>query len=384
VGASIAYFDPARRFHIGPEALYSGTVIGGDARRGYTSLEVLVGGLYNIAHQVLIGAAGGIGLLREPGTPDFRFLFRLAYAPLSQDRDRDGISDENDRCPSDPEDKDQYQDSDGCPDPDNDQDGIPDAMDKCPNDIEDKDGFEDEDGCSEPDNDKDGLSDLRDPCPTEAEDKDGFKDDDGCPDPDNDRDGLPDLQDPCPTEAEDKDGFKDDDGCPDPDNDRDGLPDAQDNCPDEPGPASNHGCKGRQLARLREGRIDILDSVYFKTDQDVIARRSYPLLDNVARILQSHPDLRVRVEGHTDNQGRPEHNKELSRRRAESVVRFLTSRGVDAQRLEAEGYGPTQPIADNRTRQGRAKNRRVVFTIIGDASGIRREDAGPGADTVDR
>ena len=92
----------------------------------------------------------------------------------------------------------------------------------------------------------------------------------------------------------------------------------------------------------------------------------------------------MRVEGHTDNQGSLEHNKELSQRRAQSVVRFLTGRGLDAKRLEAKGYGPTKPIADNSTKEGRAKNRRVIFTVIGDASGIQQEDAGPGSDTIDR
>jgi len=98
------------------------------------------------------------------------------------DRDRDGIPDSRDRCPDDPEDKDGFQDEDGCPDPDNDNDGILDGNDRCPNDPEDKDGFEDQDGCPDTDNDKDGIPDVSDLCPNDPETKNGIADEDGCPD----------------------------------------------------------------------------------------------------------------------------------------------------------------------------------------------------------
>lgn len=93
---------------------------------------------------------------------------------------------------------------------DSDGDGIPDVQDRCPAEAEDKDGFEDEDGCPDPDNDKDGILDVDDKCPNEAEDADGFEDEDGCPDPDNDKDGIPDTSDKCPNEA----GPASNDGCP--------------------------------------------------------------------------------------------------------------------------------------------------------------------------
>jgi outer membrane protein OmpA-like peptidoglycan-associated protein len=98
------------------------------------------------------------------------------------DRDGDGIPDSIDKCPDEPEDRDMFQDEDGCPDLDNDGDGIPDAKDKCPLDPEDKDGFQDEDGCPDPDNDGDGIPDRLDACPNEPETKNGIADDDGCPD----------------------------------------------------------------------------------------------------------------------------------------------------------------------------------------------------------
>lgn len=98
---------------------------------------------------------------------------------------------------------------------DSDEDGVADQDDKCPDLPEDKDGFQDEDGCPDNDNDEDGINDTRDACPNEPEDFDGFEDSDGCPDPDNDKDGIPDSLDKCPNQPEDIDGYQDDDGCPD-------------------------------------------------------------------------------------------------------------------------------------------------------------------------
>ena len=105
-----------------------------------------------------------------------------------------------------------------------------DAADKCPTQAEDKDSFEDDDGCPEYDRDGDGIHDQQDVCPDQAEDKDGYKDEDGCPDADNDGDGLADAKDKCPNVGEDKDGFQDEDGCPDPDNDKDLVLDIDDQC----------------------------------------------------------------------------------------------------------------------------------------------------------
>ncbi len=218
---------------------------------------------------VAVVLGGGAGLAKGIGSPDTRFFLSVGYAPDVRDSDGDGIPNSRDKCPLIPEDKDGFEDADGCPDDDNDKDGIPDAQDKCPNLAEDHDGFEDDDGCPDLDNDKDGIPDLQDrcpndpedglppfpkdgcpagkrdsdgdgimdnvdKCPNEPEDMDGFEDADGCPDLDNDGDGIPDEKDKCPVCAEDKDGFQDEDGCPDIDNDHDGVPDAQDKCPNEP------------------------------------------------------------------------------------------------------------------------------------------------------
>lgn len=161
----------------------------------------------------------------------FSVLFLISCA--GADRDRDGIPDKIDECPTAAEDFDKFEDNDGCPDKDNDKDGVTDAKDKCLFVPEDRDGFEDTDGCPDKDNDKDGIPDTKDKCPDQAEDKDNFQDTDGCPDLDNDKDGVLDVKDECPLAAEDKDGFEDKNGCPDFDNDGDGIKDGFDKCPNE-------------------------------------------------------------------------------------------------------------------------------------------------------
>jgi len=223
---------------------------------------------------------------------------------------------------------------------DADRDGLVDDIDVCPHDAEDHDGFADDDGCPDGDNDADGFSDARDMCPDRSEDRDGFQDSDGCPDLDNDDDGVPDGADRCRRDPEDRDGFEDDDGCP------------------EPGP-------GRPVVTVSGSRILLSDNIYFEDEADTIRAPSVPLLDELARTLIRLPaSKRVRVEGHTDAAGSVDHNIDLSYRRARAVVEYLVARGVPADRLEHVGYGGTRPLADNRTPEGRALNRRVQFTVL--------------------
>ncbi len=247
-----------------------------------------------------------------------------------QDTDGDGLNDDVDKCPKDPEDKDGYQDEDGCPDPDNDGDGILDAADKCPLDPEDIDKFEDDDGCPEPDNDQDGLADKIDKCPDNAEDKDGFEDEDGCPDPDNDKDAVLDPVDKCPNEY-----AQTPDGCP----------------------------QKYKLVVVTSEKIEIKQTVYFDFMKAKIKPVSFPLLDEVAQALQDNPNIKVEVQGHTDSVGDDKFNMKLSQWRAESVKKYLVSKGVAEDRMTAKGYGETVPIADNRTSDGRDQNRRVEFVI---------------------
>jgi OOP family OmpA-OmpF porin len=113
----------------------------------------------------------------------------------------------------------------------------------------------------------------------------------------------------------------------------------------------------------------------------VIEKRSFALLDNVAAVLTSHPDLKIQVEGHTDNQGNDTYNKKLSQRRAEEVVKYLAKKGVERTRLTPLGFGEEQPIASNETKDGRAQNRRVVFKIVGGSASVQTREHGAGDDT---
>jgi len=576
-------------------------------------LEVNGGVRVKATKSIAVLAGGGAGLVKGIGSPGLRMFVSIGWAPDYADSDGDGVPNLRDKCPLVAEDKDGFEDDDGCPDPDNDGDKRLDDDDKCPNQREDFDGFEDDDGCPEVDNDKDGIDDLkdrcpndpedkkgpnpddgcpankrdsdadgimdsRDRCPKEEEDEDGFEDWDGCPDLDNDKDGIPDDQDKCPLCAEDKDGFDDENGCPELDNDFDGIPDDKDkcadgaevingiddfdgcpdkggielvrinddrveidrpitftrgddltkggavitdqlaavmishpevtkwlvvvaekkgrneakarraserraesvkarllkrgvsegalqvvgavsddskvgvvirekaetdetgffcpeqykavpreetampeepapaeepepmpaekdsdadgmtdatdacpdeagpvenngcpdtdrdgdsvvdrldNCPDEKGTVDNHGCKKKQLVEIKGEKIEILQKVMFATAKSRIRHASYKLLDNVASVLKSHPEIKkIQVVGHTDSVGKPESNLKLSQARAESVVKYLVKKGVAADRLEPIGKGDTEPIGDNATKEGQEQNRRVEFKIV--------------------
>ena len=185
------------------------------------------------------------------------------------------------------------------------------------------------------------------------------------PPPDRDGDGVPDDEDLCPNEP----GPPALDGCPD--DDGDGIPNREDKCPKQPGPAENDGCPlppDEPLVEVGSRRILLNDSIHFDVGKDTIKSESFPLLDQVAKLLAEHPEMkRIRVEGHTDNVGNAAYNKDLSARRAASVVRYLIDKGVAQSRLVPAGYGFEQPIASNATALGRAKNRRVVFTVLDEA-----------------
>ncbi len=325
---------------------------------------------YRFDSGVAMTVGGGAGILAGVGTPRARAFLGLMWAPQNTDKDADGILNEEDSCPTDPEDADGFEDADGCPDPDNDGDGIEDEDDECPMDPEDVDGFEDEDGCPDPDNDGDGVLDADDNCPTDPEDVDGFEDADGCPDPDNDGDGVLDADDKCPTDPEDVDEFEDADGCPDPDNDGDGILDVDDKCPNEKevfnGFEDEDGCpdKGAQLVEVKKDKIQINEKIQFATNSDkIVGGRSFEILDAVFAVLDADQGMKVRIEGHTDTRGKRKHNMKLSKRRARSVKRYLEKKGVDGERMKPVGLGPDEPISSNATKAGRATNRRVEFHI---------------------
>jgi outer membrane protein OmpA-like peptidoglycan-associated protein len=226
------------------------------------------------------------------------------------------------------------------------------------------------------DTDKDGLPDSVDLCPTEPEDKKPPNTDDGCPAPaDRDGDGIPDSVDKCPDEKEDFDKIDDTDGCPEDDADKDNIGDAKDACPKEPGepspePAKN-GCP--QFIRRITGssEIQILKQVQFATGRATILPNSYPILDEVVRLLKVNPEIKhLAIEGHTDNRGSNDLNEKLSNDRANSVMQYIIDKGIEAGKLSAAGFGPKKPIADNNTNEGRQKNRRVEFHIRDKAENV--------------
>ena len=299
-----------------------------------TPVEILGGFKWLPKFGFTLGVGGSTGVTDGYGAPDWRVFGMVGYT-----------------MPAEPK------------EPDADGDGIPDAVDQCPNDAEDMDGFEDEDGCPDLDNDGDGIPDVDDQCPNDAEDIDGFQDDDGCPDPDNDEDGILDVDDACPNDP----GPPENNGCPDPDRDGDGVPDRIDNCPDEPGSVENNGCQQKQLVVIGDDQLEILEKVYFKKGSAKLQKRSWALLDNVAAVLIAHPEIKkIRVEGHSDKSGSLKYNMILSKKRANTVVRYLVGRGqVSRSRLVAKGFGPKRPLVKNaKSKEEAALNRRVEFHIV--------------------
>ncbi|HEX2689766.1 MAG TPA: OmpA family protein [Kofleriaceae bacterium] len=369
-GVGLAYALSRQKFDLVGE-VYGAIPL--DSHENYMPLEVLGGVKLYLARNSFLSLGAGRGLVPGQGAnPDFRAMIGIVFEPNIGDRDGDGIKDDVDKCPDDPEDFDGFEDEDGCPDPDNDRDGIPDVDDKCPDIPEDKDGVEDEDGCPEGDKndrDGDGIPDNVDKCPDQPEDFDGFQDEDGCPDPDNDGDGIPDVDDLCPNDPEDKDGFEDQDGCPDPDNDHDRIPDKDDKCPNEPetynGFEDEDGCPDRGRVVVTDTSIEILDVIYFEYNSATIQPRSFPILDAVAATVKGNPSIQqIEIQGHTDERGDDNYNLDLSDRRAKSVMKYLVDHGVEDKRLTAQGYGETQPLDRRHNEAAWAKNRRVAFVIL--------------------
>ena len=346
-GAAIGVRVLDDKLLLGPE-LYGSTVVsdGGDGAfdRKTTPVELVLGGHYNVSDDWRIGLGAGPGLSRGYGSPQVRVLASIEWFPKFEeekapegpkDTDGDGIFDKDDACVDVPGVATDDPKTHGCPPPsDRDGDGILDVVDACP----DEKGVESEDPKKH-----------------------------GCPLPgDRDGDGIIDEEDACPDEK----GVATDDpktnGCPPPkDSDGDGIIDPEDACPQQAGPASEdpkkHGCP---KAKIVGTKIEILERVEFDTNKATIRKESDPVLNAVLDILKKYPGIKkVSVEGHTDSRGGVGYNIALSRRRAASVVKWLTSRGIDKGRLTSKGFGPKKPIDTNDTAEGRQNNRRVEFHI---------------------
>jgi len=304
---------------VGPEE--KGTFFGADN----TDIEWLAQGRFALDKRRRIWGMAGFGTRLETGygAPDFRALISIGtYITL---KDFEGGS---------PPPKVQFSGGD-LSDPDSDGDGYPDSIDKCPHEKEDGKPPDPSDGCpASADRDKDGIPDNLDQCPDEPEDKDGIQDDDGCPEKDGDSDGIPDVEDKCPNQAGVRSADPNKVGCP-------------------------------SLTKIGEdGEVQLLHPIEFEYGKAVILASSYPILDEVLELMKSRPSTKIGVYGHTDNRGAIALNMRLSKDRAAACKNYLINHGISATRLESQGFGPNQPLGDNATDEGRARNRRVEFKIL--------------------
>ena len=256
------------------------------------------------------------------------------------DTDGDGIYDKDDACP----DVAGLEAFNGCPDSDG--DGLEDSKDDCPNEA----GLAELNGC--PDSDGDGIADSKDDCPTVA----GLKALNGCPDADGD--GVTDADDGCPKEA----GPSANKGCPWADKDGDGVLDKDDKCPEVKGTVANNGCP--EVTETVQATLNAYaKTILFDTGKATIKAQSQAVLGDIINILKEYPTAKFTVEGHTDSVGSETLNQRLSDSRANSVKEYLVSNGIDTFRLSALGYGESRPIDSNKTRAGRANNRRVEINL---------------------
>lgn len=273
----------------------------------------------------------------------FQHSVGLVFKFGGTDTDGDGVFDKHDACPEVAG----LEEFNGCPDTDG--DGIKDADDACPEVA----GLAALNGC--PDTDEDGIADKDDACPTEK----GTKANNGCPDADGD--GVVDGKDKCPSVA----GPVANAGCPWPDTDGDSVLDKDDKCPTVAGVVSNNGCPEVLITKEAEKKLnDFARAIYFNSGRTSFRPGVSGKLDLIAAIMKEYSKANFSIQGHTDSQGRASTNKRLSEKRAKAVLDYLVSKaGVAASRLSSAGFGEDYPIADNKTRAGRAQNRRVEIKL---------------------
>jgi outer membrane protein OmpA-like peptidoglycan-associated protein len=261
-----------------------------------------------------------------------------------KDRDKDGVADKDDACPSEPG----TAATGGCPDKDG--DGIADKDDKCPNEP----GSITNQGCPVRDSDKDGIPDDQDKCPAVA----GVARYNGCPIPDTDKDGINDEEDRCPTIP----GVARYYGCPVPDTDNDGVNDEEDKCPLVPGTKENNGCPAIKQEIVEKVNY-AARRIQFEKAKAKLLPQSLTVLDEVVKILKENPELKVTIEGHTSNSGIYEENMKLSWQRANRVKEYFVSKGIETNRMDTQGYGPNKPLNKGRTSAEKALNRRVELKL---------------------
>jgi outer membrane protein OmpA-like peptidoglycan-associated protein len=296
--------------------------------------------------QLIGGDRNMAGDIYEPKAPSHvQHTLGITFQFGGKDTDGDGIYDKDDACPEVAG----LKQFNGCPDTDG--DGIIDGSDACPDVF----GLAALNGC--PDTDGDGIADKDDACP-DVKGLAAFK---GCPDTDGD--GLTDKEDKCPTVA----GPKSNGGCPVLDADKDGVPDTEDDCPTVAGPASNKGCPEVTPEVVESLKIQAR-SVYFNTGKSTFKAgdaATIASLDAMREILRNYPNAKFSIEGHTDSDGSDKFNQKLSEDRANAVRNAMIEKGVKAENLTALGFGESKPIASNKTKAGKAQNRRTEVRHVG-------------------
>jgi len=245
------------------------------------------------------------------------------------DADGDGVQDRYDRCPDTP--RGALVDEHGCP-LDSDGDGVYDGIDKCPDTP--KGAKVDKQGCPL-DSDGDGVYDGIDKCPGTP--KKAKVDKQGCP-LDSDGDGVYDGIDKCPDTPKD-------------------LKVDKDGCPIE---TSEMETQFLDTGMIRTSKIE------FEFNKADLRPESHKVLDEIGRILVEWPALKIEIGGHTDSQGSEKYNRQLSEKRAQAVLDYLTEHfpKINKANLTTKGYGEGSPIVSNDTEQGRAQNRRVEFVVL--------------------
>ena len=288
----------------------------------------------NVGAGIIVGSKDFLDDMKSGPNNDLLFTASAGlsyYFGRDKDSDGDGVPDSHDACPNTPTGV--KVDINGCP-LDADGDGVPDYLDKCPN--------------------------------TPA----GVKvDASGCP-LDTDGDGVPDYLDKCPNTPT---GVKvDANGCP-LDSDGDGVPDYLDKCPNTPKgvQVTSDGCPIKKeketvvIMMPSEIKAIVLNGdANFEFNKAVLLPNASTVLDTLVTTMNSYPKYKWEIGGYTDGVGSVKANKKLSEKRAQAVVDYLVSKGVNKHNLTIVGYGKDKPIATNKTLEGRAMNRRVEIKVL--------------------
>lgn len=312
--------------------------LGFGTANGLVSLKMWVA--ENLAFEVQSGYKHSF---EDSGITHFQHSAGILFKFGGKDTDGDGIYDLEDDCPETPG----LAEFNGCPDTDG--DGIEDRQDACPNTP----GLAEFNGCA--DTDGDGIADPQDACPTVV----GLASMNGCPD--SDSDGITDADDACPTEA----GPKANKGCPWPDTDADSVLDKDDECPKIPGTVANKGCPeiAAPTPAIMKTLNDYAKTILFDTGKASVKDQSKIVLNNITAILKEYSNAKFSIDGYTDSVGANKSNQVLSEKRANTVRDYLVASGIASERLSSIGYGEDNPIDSNKTKKGRANNRRVEVVL---------------------